>query len=697
MADTSKIEVEPSTNPIQRKLNKILDTRLDSDKEITEALKALSVFFNENTLRSRRELRSDIERRSLDINRQFVDAFKSVKDELVKVTDDVNQMATTCDNMCVRLHAVKSQTHELITNTTSLQSKGRQTMLKLDVANEFLKKFTLTDEENEVLRGTGTNDHHLKPEFFLALKRVQNIHNEVRILLRTNQQTAGLEIMESMAINQENAFERLYRWTQNQCRQLTGEVVEPSDLLLNAMSALYIRPVLFNYSLDAYTQARRQAVSRMFIDALTQGIGSRPIEMHSHDPLRYTGDMLAFLHQSAANEREQLQLLLQSCPQQEVMKSVGFEALTNIMLGLCRPFRVRVEQVLVGGLGGQVSVPSRKISNQMTKTTSGNDTNGIVETGNSGSINSNPILLYKMSNLLKFYNITILQSLGQVSKNCQFIETLDELSQLCRKMFMNSLSFFASKILDKVEVPGPDLSPTEATFHTLQLLRDILSTQAPSKSIILNKNTIVNKNINKTTAGSMDSSELENVVKALSDPLLQMCAMSASQLPPADMAAYMVNCLHAIHSVISLFPFTSRQVEMLSLQIEAHSDTLVSEQAVSILKCGGIAEIYQIVNDPGTRPASSPLSSVPGCERENVKNCLERFETFLNSTDANTLQQVQLVQSPTIRENTISRARKMAADAYKSIYQAILDPRNIYSDPHTLGLRPPEQVYELLA
>ena len=39
MADTSKIEVEPSTNPIQRKLNKILDTRLDSDKEITEALR----------------------------------------------------------------------------------------------------------------------------------------------------------------------------------------------------------------------------------------------------------------------------------------------------------------------------------------------------------------------------------------------------------------------------------------------------------------------------------------------------------------------------------------------------------------------------------------------------------------------------------------------------------------------------------
>ena len=90
-----------------------------------------------------------------------------------------------------------------------------------------------------------------------------------------------------------------------------------------------------------------------------------------------------------------------------------------------------------------------------------------------------------------------------------FIETLNELSALCRKMFFNSLSFFASKILDKVEVPGPDLSPTEASFSTLQLLRDILSTQAPSKKAI------------SITQGHLDSKDLEQIVKALSEPLLQ--------------------------------------------------------------------------------------------------------------------------------------------------------------------------------
>jgi len=32
----------------------------------------------------------------------------------------------------------------------------------------------------------------------------------------------------------------------------------------------------------------------------------RPIEMHAHDPRRYLGDMLAWMHQSLASERELL-------------------------------------------------------------------------------------------------------------------------------------------------------------------------------------------------------------------------------------------------------------------------------------------------------------------------------------------------------------------------------------------------------
>ncbi len=60
---------------------------------------------------------------------------------------------------------------------------------------------------------------------------------------------------------------------------------------------------------------RRNAILRAFIDALTRGGPGgtpRPIELHAHDPLRYIGDMLAWLHQTVASEREFLESLLNS-------------------------------------------------------------------------------------------------------------------------------------------------------------------------------------------------------------------------------------------------------------------------------------------------------------------------------------------------------------------------------------------------
>lgn len=43
-----------------------------------EALRAVSTFFTENNIRTRRNLRGEIERRSLLVNQQFVEAFSLV-------------------------------------------------------------------------------------------------------------------------------------------------------------------------------------------------------------------------------------------------------------------------------------------------------------------------------------------------------------------------------------------------------------------------------------------------------------------------------------------------------------------------------------------------------------------------------------------------------------------------------------------
>ena len=62
-----------------------------------EALKALSMFFDENTLRTRRNLRSHVERRSLSTNEQFESQFRTVKEvSLCELITSVTKMQLHC-------------------------------------------------------------------------------------------------------------------------------------------------------------------------------------------------------------------------------------------------------------------------------------------------------------------------------------------------------------------------------------------------------------------------------------------------------------------------------------------------------------------------------------------------------------------------------------------------------------------------
>ncbi len=93
------------------------------------------------------------------------------------------------------------------------------------------------------------------------------------------------------------------------CRAQTGEQCEPPPFLTRALMALRERPALLQVALTELSNARHAAVVRAFIDALTRAKG--PMEMYAHDPLRYCGDMLAWVHQAVASEKELFTGLLQ--------------------------------------------------------------------------------------------------------------------------------------------------------------------------------------------------------------------------------------------------------------------------------------------------------------------------------------------------------------------------------------------------
>ena len=138
-----------------------------------------------------------------------------------------------------------------------------------------------------------------------------------------------------MASYQERAHERLCRWVQTECRALAEDdsAEDVSDTLAKAMAALRQRPTLFRYCVEEVSRTRHNALFRRFIGALTRGGPGgvpRPIEAHASDPKRYVGDMLGWLHQAAAGEKELVAALLRECETSKEVWRAGVSVLSAL-------------------------------------------------------------------------------------------------------------------------------------------------------------------------------------------------------------------------------------------------------------------------------------------------------------------------------------------------------------------------------
>jgi hypothetical protein len=122
-----------------------------------------------------------------------------------------------------------------------------------------------------------------------------------------------------------------------------NESVEISELTSTALFTLTHRPILYKYILDEYANSRRNAIIKLFIDALTKGGPNgqpRPIELNSHDPIRYMGDMLAWIHQATASENEFLKSFFKKFKESNDLEQTIKKTLGLIMDGVCKALRV---------------------------------------------------------------------------------------------------------------------------------------------------------------------------------------------------------------------------------------------------------------------------------------------------------------------------------------------------------------------
>lgn len=589
-------------NPLAKKLIRILEHKLDEDKDTVEALTVLSELMDTNTLQSRRSLRSDLEKRNLQLCQSFCELLEGVVTQVNEVQNEVGAMKECCSDMQQRLEDTKRKTSGLLKETFELKERGTQLDMKALIVEAFLNRFQLTAEEKIVL--TGPNGSAIDKEFFAVLHHVQCIHEDCKLLLRSSQQRAGLEIMESMAMYLEEGYERLYHWSQAQCRSMTGDLPSSSSSLTQSLTQLKERPVLHKYCVDEYVLARRGAVVQSFIDALTRGSnGRRPIELLSHDPVRYIGDMLSWLHQTLATEKDHVSSLI-----------LGDSRFISTLLGsmtegVCRPLKVRVEQVLLSSI--------------------------------------DPVTSYQLVNLVRYYNSVFIDIL---ISSAPLLITIAELAELQSKMFFSSLTVHTSKLLEGVESPGTLLTPPGKLLEVLTMLQKILTARDISVSTV-----------------DDHKDDLAKIISTCLEPMIHFCHESASILLVTDMAVFMSNCLHLIHTSLSLYEFTEPALEQLDAQMMAHMDTLVDQQASQFLQVVGLVDCYSSLQD-GSLLSENQITA--------LSNIGAQLTSFLSAPDTSLLPQLSLVSNTAVREVVKKRSVELFLRAYEQVYDAItaIDP-----------------------
>ncbi|XP_055820896.1 conserved oligomeric Golgi complex subunit 6 [Solanum dulcamara] len=683
---------------LSRKLKKVLETRTDTP-DLLASLNTLSEFYTENTPHSRRNLRSTIEKRSLSINDEFLLSSTAAQKSLDQVEEEVNEIVECCDKIAMALSSCNATTGDIISTTERLKQEFEVTTQRQEIVSCFLRDYQLSPEEINALR-----EEDLDENFFKALAHVQEIHANCKVLLRTHHQRAGLELMDMMAMYQEGAYERLCRWVQTECRRL-GDVDNPEvgELLRTAVRCLKERPVLFKYCAEEVANMRHNALFRRFISALTRGGPGglpRPIEVHAHDPLRYVGDMLGWLHQALASERELVLALLDPDASDtrptshNYSKGVDSESektesdltfvLDRIFDGVCRPFKVRVEQVLH-------SQP-------------------------------NLIISYKLSNTLDFYFYTISDLLGIETSLCNTLLVLKEAAQ---KTFFDILKGRGDKLLRYPPLVAVDLSPPPALREGVSVLLEIIQTHD-----------------GMMFPASGKKPDFDPVISALLDPIIQMCEQAAeahkskgsmhssrrSRIPsdpsqqrrtsvdalldgsnsaplpqtsetPAKI--FLINCLCAIQQPLFGHEVASGYVKKLGVMIDNHINALVEKEVEAILRrCGLLNKMSHFrksleINESGNSIARTPLAEQEDTSPVSVAESLKAlFGLILGSETA--IPEFEQMQAPRLRSETSVQVARSLAEAYELIYRAIMDPENGYPDPKSLARHPPDQIRTIL-
>ena len=551
--------------------------------------------------------------------------------QLKRIGATINNLNNCCKDMRQHVTAARQDSAPILEEASTLLVQKQEIETKKQLLAAFNKHFIVPQEDLLVL--TGANEA-VNDAFFAILNKVKHIYVDCQVLLGTENQRLGLELMDQSSRNLNIGYQKLYRWIQKEFKTLNLESPHISSIIRRALRALAERPTLFQSCLDFFAEAREHVLIDAFYSALTgsssendQNPMTKPIEFYAHDPLRYVGDMLAWTHSATVSEREALESLFIS-DGDEISKSFqagrqaepwsagdnenfdGRKALGELVnrnvAGVAKALRQRIEQVLQN--------------------------------------HEDAVLLYKIANLVIFYRVTFIKLLGSDSS---LLETLSSLAQSALRHFRLVVSDSVSAVEADIAAPNPDLQIPDFLNENLTQFGILLKTYDSS-----------------LTPASSRVADFEPVTSQALDPFLSICEKMSRETNEPSASIFMVNCLLAAKVALSNYDFVQGRLSALNEQLASLTASLTEYQHAFFLHTSGLHPLLVALAPTEATPESLlTVPTLPPFQRQPLADASQTLDDFLLSALMDAMENLKrLVNTKLAQEITADAAERFCED-----------------------------------
>ncbi|POS84197.1 hypothetical protein EPUL_002956, partial [Erysiphe pulchra] len=633
------------------KVNSILSMSY-ADSDIKDALCILDSRGLSNTNATRRQLRYDIQKEVIKSSGFIVEELGCVSAQLKKIGATIISLNESCREIKNYVSNVHNETASTLEEASVLLIEKDQVEAKEQLVKAFNAHFILSDDEISILSSTAIS---VNDEFFIVFYRAKKIQKDCEILLGTENQRLGLEITEQVSSSLNSAFQKLFRWIQLEFKYLNLENPQITSSIRRALRVLAERPSLFQRSLDYFSETRDSTLSDSFYSALSGSslIGEhrlsviKPIELTAHDPLRYIGDMLAWIHSATVSEKEALEVLF---------VSDGAEIAKGIKAGR----KSELWSQLPEDEDETFDFDGIRALNKLVD----HDFNGVTRVlrqrvGQLIQSHEESITAYKIVNLLNFYHVTFSKLLDE---DASLVKSLFNLEESAYKQFRMLMKDQVANLQQDTQIVPDSLGPPEFLYDSFKQLTAIMKTYETSLATVNNR-----------------EADFKPILDDAFEPFMSKCEEMAIDLVIPNSSIFLINCLVTATKALSPYDFVKQRLSLIQKNIDLHAARLVDHQYSYIQEKSGLRPIFQaLASLTNSEQDLRVIRSLEPFQLDSLQKASDTLDKFLPSALIDVIQNLKNLKDPSFARIITEEAVEKFCVNFEQIEQKIVAADQIW-------------------